>query len=76
MLKSVLEIRSILRMAEYYRRFVYDFAKITSLLTKLIRKGVGYVWTEECEIVFEELKWRLTITPTLAIPNNSEGMKI
>ena len=35
---NVIEVRSFLGMAGYYRRFVKDFAKIASPLTQLLRK--------------------------------------
>jgi len=35
-LKSATEIKSFIRLAGYYRRFVQDFSKIVALLTKLV----------------------------------------
>ncbi|MFG1569926.1 reverse transcriptase family protein [Staphylococcus aureus] len=49
---SVSEIRSFLGLAGYYRRFVKDFAKIASPLTRLTQKGVAFDWSEECEASF------------------------
>jgi hypothetical protein len=43
------EIRSFLGLAGYYRRFISGFSSIASALTKLTRKDVKFVWTEECE---------------------------
>lgn len=40
--KTVSEIKSFLGMAGYYRRFVEDFSKIASPLTRLTQKGVKY----------------------------------
>ncbi|OMP06578.1 reverse transcriptase [Corchorus capsularis] len=44
--KTVTEIRSFLRLAGYYRRFVEDFSLIAAPLTRLTRKGVRFVWDE------------------------------
>ncbi|KAK5842737.1 hypothetical protein PVK06_005125 [Gossypium arboreum] len=44
--RSVSEIRSFLGLAGYYRRFVEGFSVLATPLTKLIRKGVPFVWTE------------------------------
>jgi len=58
-LKSVVEIKSFIGLAGYYRRFVQDFFKIAVPLTKFIRKREKYVWTSECASAFEKLKNKL-----------------
>ena len=63
---TVTEIRSFLGLAGYYRRFVQDFSKLAAPLTKLTRKGAKFVWSEEREQSFQELKRRLTNAPVLA----------
>ena len=45
--RSVSEIRSFLGLPGYYRRFVEGFSVMAAPLTKLIRKGVPFVWTEK-----------------------------
>ena len=57
-LKTVTEIKSFIGLVGYYRRFVKDFSKITTLMMKLTRKGEKYTWTEECTTAFEQLKKR------------------
>ncbi|CAL2272095.1 unnamed protein product [Prunus armeniaca] len=52
------------------------FSSITAPLTWLTRKDVKFVWTEECEQSFQELKKRLTTAPVLALPNNSRNFVI
>jgi len=59
----------------YYRRFVKDFSLIASLLYCLMKKGVDFVWTRECQEAFEELKQRLISGPILALSVN-EGTYI
>jgi hypothetical protein len=53
---SVFEIRSFLGLAGYYRRFVEGFSKLSGPLTALTRKNARFVWTDECERCFQELK--------------------
>ncbi|KAL8115292.1 hypothetical protein AgCh_021949 [Apium graveolens] len=67
--KTPTEIRSFLGLAGYYRRFVKDFSKIASPLTKLTRKNEKFVWTKKCEESFQELKRRLVTAPVLALPD-------
>jgi len=63
----VIEIRSFLGLAGYYRRFIEGFSKIALPLTQLTKKGQAFVWTKKCENSFQELKKRLTTSPVLAL---------
>ena len=73
---NVTEIRSFLGLAGYYRRFIEGFSTIASPLTKLARKEVRFVWSEECEARFRELKDRLTSTSVLALPSGTKGFVV
>jgi hypothetical protein len=73
---NVTEIRSFLGLAGYYRRFIEGFSTIASPLTKLTRKEVRFVWSEECDASFQELKERLTSAPVLALPSGTEGFVV
>jgi hypothetical protein len=66
-LKNVLEVRSFLGLAGYYRRFIMKFSQIALPLTRLMRKDVPFVWDEECEKGFRTLKKKLTQAPVLTI---------
>jgi hypothetical protein len=68
---SVFEIRSFLGLAGYYRRFIEGFSKLSGPLTALTRKNAHFVWTDECERCFQELKRRLVTAPVLALPTES-----
>ncbi|KAL0445246.1 UNVERIFIED_CONTAM: Transposon Ty3-G Gag-Pol polyprotein [Sesamum latifolium] len=71
--ENATEVRSFLGLAGYYRRFVEGFSIIAGPLTKLLRKGVAFQWTEQCQQSFDELKRRLTSTPILTLPSGSGG---
>ncbi|GJR75300.1 retrotransposon protein, putative, ty3-gypsy subclass [Tanacetum coccineum] len=60
----------------YYRRFVEGFSRLALPLTKLMRKGEKFVWNEEREKSFEELKQRLVSSPILTLPSGSGGFQI
>ncbi|GJX77343.1 retrotransposon protein, putative, ty3-gypsy subclass [Tanacetum coccineum] len=45
-------------------------------LTKLMRKGEKFVWNDEREESFEELKQRLVSAPILTLPSGSGGFQI
>ncbi|GJZ46451.1 putative nucleotidyltransferase, ribonuclease H [Tanacetum coccineum] len=73
---SVTEVRSFLELAGYYRRFVDGFSRMALPLTKLMRKGEKFVWNDEREKSFEELKQRLVSAPILTLPSGSGGFQI
>ena len=73
---SVTEIRSFLGLAGYYRRFIEGFSLIATPLTQLTRKDKKWVWSEECEASFQELKRRLTTAPVLTLPSGTEGFVV
>lgn len=74
--KTPTEVRSFLGLAGYYRRFVQDFAKIASPLTKLTRKNEKFIWNEKCEESFQELKKRLVTAPVLVLPDSQGNFVI
>jgi hypothetical protein len=51
--KSVHQIRSFLGLAGYYRRFIPDLSRIAKSMTELLKKGVKFVWSEECDQSFQ-----------------------
>jgi hypothetical protein len=74
--KSVHQIRSFLGLAGYYRRFIPDFSRIMKPMTKLLKKGVKFVWSEACEKAFHTLRQHLTSAPVLVQPDNSKPFEV
>jgi hypothetical protein len=70
--KDVSNIKSFMGLVEYYRRFIKGFSNIGCPITTLQKKGVKFIWTSECEEIFQELKYLLTHVPILKIaePDN------
>ncbi|GJQ90285.1 putative reverse transcriptase domain-containing protein [Tanacetum coccineum] len=60
----------------YYRRFIQDFAKIVSSLTKFTRKNAKFKWGEDQEIAFQILKQKLSQEPVLVLPEGNDDMEV
>ena len=73
---SVIEVRSFVGLASYYRRFVEGFSTIAAPLTRLTRQDIPFVWSEECEMSFLKLKELLTSASILTLPIEGEGFTI
>ncbi|GKA19037.1 putative nucleotidyltransferase, ribonuclease H, partial [Tanacetum coccineum] len=73
---TVTEVRSFLGLAGYYRRFVEGFSRLALPLTQLMRKGEKFMWTDERQESFEELKRRLVSAPILTLSSGSGGFQI
>ncbi|GJQ91055.1 reverse transcriptase domain-containing protein [Tanacetum coccineum] len=66
---TVKGIRSFLRHAGFYRRFIKDFSKISRPMTHLLEKSTPFIFSEECIQAFQTLKKKLTEAPILIAPN-------
>jgi hypothetical protein len=58
--------------ANFYCKFIREYSDVLILLTNLIKKDKTFVWTENEEIAFKELKRRFLEMPILAIFNPEE----
>jgi hypothetical protein len=74
--KSVHQIHSFLGLAGYYCRFIPDFLRIAKPMTKLLKKGVKFVWSEECDQAFYTLRKHLTSAPVLTQPDMSKPFEV
>ena len=63
--KMVRDIRKFLGLANYYRRFVKDFAKLARPLNNLTRKEEKWRWGNEQQEAFKQLKQVFTSKPLL-----------
>jgi hypothetical protein len=68
-LTAVHQVRSFLRLAGYYHRFIPNFSKIVKPITELLKNDVKFDWSLRCNEAFEQLKTLLTIAPVLAQPD-------
>ena len=63
--RNVTEVRSFMRLAGYYRRFVKGFSMTTTPMTRLLQKNVRFEWSEKGQASFEKLQVFLIEAPVL-----------
>jgi hypothetical protein len=73
---SVGNIRSFLRLARYFWRFIDGFLKISKPMTELLEKDKKFEWTPACKASFQELKKRLMTAPILVMPDMEKPFSI
>ena len=74
--KSVKDVQKFLGLANYYRWFVKDFAKIARPLHEMTRKENKWSWGERQQKAFEELKERFMTEPVLVTPDLDKEMRV
>ena len=74
--RSMKDVQKFLGLANYYRWFVKDFARIAKPLHEMMRKEMKWSWEKRQQKTFEELKKRFTIEPVLVIPDLDKEMRV
>jgi len=74
--KNVKDIRKFLDLANYYRRFIKDFARVARLMNMLTRKDMKWQWGQEQQKAFDELKGVFTTKPVLAAPDLDKEFRV
>ena len=62
---SLKEVQSFITFVNFYRQFIKDFTKLTSLLTALTKKNVAFKWETPEQCLFESIKKTFSTTPIL-----------
>ena len=70
--KMVKGVRSFLGLANFYCRFIEEYAQVTLPLNDLTKKDTPFAWKEAQQMVFDTLKLRFTTAPILAYPDNDK----
>src|SRR5436189_5550262 len=65
--RSLKELRGLHGKLAYIRRFISNLSGRCKLFSKLMRKGVTFVWDQACQDAFDEIKHYLT-TPLVLVP--------
>ena len=66
---SAREVQQFLGLANYYRRFIHNFATKARPLHHLTEESFHFKWTSECQEAFDALRTQLVSTPVLAYPD-------
>jgi len=74
--KTIRDIRKFLGLANYYRQFVKDFAKLARPLNNLTRKDEKWRWEKEQQKAFEQLKTVFTSQPLLVTPDLDKEFRV
>lgn len=67
--KNVKGVRSFLGLANYYRKFIPNFAQLARPINNLTKKDKPFVWDVFCDEAFEKIKQILTTDPILQYPD-------
>ncbi|UYV67706.1 K02A2.6-like, partial [Cordylochernes scorpioides] len=58
-------LRSFLKAVNAYKKFIPDHARLRTPLVNLLKRDIMWVWSDECQKAFTNLKESLTTHPTL-----------
>jgi len=72
----VKDVRKFLGLANYYRRFIKDFARVARPINMLTRKDVKWQWGVEQQKVFDKLKRVFTTKPVLVAPDLDKEFRV
>ena len=67
-ISSKAEVRRVLGVANFYRRYIRNFSIITFPLTELLKKNSKFEWSEECETALRKIKRGLEVATGLGSP--------
>ena len=73
---NVAEVRQILGLVGYYRRFLAQFAEVTEPLTRLLSPEVQWQWGKLQQGAFEKVKQLISSSPVLVIPDPSKPFEV
>jgi RNase H-like domain found in reverse transcriptase len=74
--KTVKEVRSFIGFGNFYCHFVKGFSHLAHPLHDLLKKDKKFIWSEECQEFFDQLKKRFTEEPVLMMLDHSKPFQI
>ena len=63
--RNLRDVQAFLGFANFYRRFILGFSTIVKPLTELTKKDQAFIWNDNCERAFQDLKERFISAPIL-----------
>ena len=63
-------------MLNFYRKFIPGFSTLAAPLNALLKKDTAFQWTEETQQSFDTLKQKLTSSPVLMMPDQTQPFQI
>lgn len=72
---NIIEVRSFLGLAGYYRRFIEGFSKVAKPMTELTKNGKVFKWIPACEESFHQLKKKMTSALSIGPPRHSSRLR-
>jgi len=73
---KVKQVQAFLGFANFYRRFIRNFTKMSKPLSDLTKKDYTWNWGVEQQNAFKALKKAFTTAPVLRIPNDEDPFKL
>ncbi|PAA84541.1 hypothetical protein BOX15_Mlig014170g1 [Macrostomum lignano] len=70
------DVRRLVGMLGFYRRFVPHFASIANPLHQATQKSRQFQWTTQCDDALRKLKSALSTPPVLKLPDFSKGFRL
>ena len=71
--KTPRQVKQLVAMGSYYRRYVKKFAAMVRPMVELTKKKNRFIWSEECEAAFTSLKKALVSSDIMGYPLNDAG---
>lgn len=73
---SMRQLRATLGHTRYFKRFIKGYAQLTTLMEKLLKKDIKFIWTEECQCSLDILKEKMVTAPILVFPDWSKEFHV
>ena len=73
---NVRDLQRLLGTVGWYRRFIKNFSDISFPLYQMLQKGANFIWSDDAQQAFEQLKLKSTEAPVLIHPDPKKIFKV